>query len=58
MRYDIAAVLYCEILITRSVAMATIISVATIGESYFLGDLVSTYQLGTCYEIVINRHTS
>ena len=41
--------LYCEVLITRSVALVTIISIATISGSYFLGHTVSTYKIWTCY---------
>ena len=49
MRWDTAAAVYYEILITRSVAMVTITSIAAISGSYFLGHVVSTYQIWVCY---------
>ena len=55
MRKDTAAALYCEMLITRSVAMVTVISIAAIG-SYFLGHVVYTYQIWVCHIMEWSRY--
>ena len=58
MRWDTAAALYCEILITRSVAMVTLISIATIGGSHFLAHVASTYQIWACYVMELMVHNN